>query len=215
MIRIALVDDHELVRTGFRMILSKEADMEIVGEGATGEDALKLARAHAIDVILMDVQMPGISGLEATERLQRTHPNTRVIAVSALDEQPVPRRLLEAGASGFLTKACPAAELVAAVRQVANGGRYLSAEIARKLALQSLPGQPGTPFEALSGRELEVALKLAEGRSLQEIARLLHLSGKTVATYKYRVFEKCGVDNVVSLAHLALRHGLIQKSAAL
>ncbi|MCE3004618.1 MAG: response regulator [Xanthomonadaceae bacterium] len=209
MIRIALVDDHELVRTGFRHILSREADLEVVGEGASGEDGIALARRLAPDVMLMDLHLPGISGLEAIERIARGDGRTRLIAVTAQDEQPFPRRALEAGAAGYLTKACPAEELVRAVRTVARGSRYLSADVARELALASLPGAGQSPFEALSKRELEVALQLARGGDLQGIARLLSLSPKTVATYKYRLFEKLGVDNEVALAQLAQRFGLL------
>lgn len=208
MIRVALVDDHELVRTGFRHILAREADLEVVGEGASGEDGIALARRLAPDVILMDLHLPGISGLEAIERIARSEGRTRLIAVTAQDEQPFPRRALEAGASGYLTKACPAEELVRAVRSVARGGRYLSADVARELALATLPGAAQSPFEALSARELEVALQLARGGDLQGIAKLLSLSPKTVATYKYRLFEKLGVDSEVALAQLARRFGL-------
>jgi two-component system, NarL family, invasion response regulator UvrY len=214
MIRIALVDDHELVRTGFRMILSKEADMDIVGEAASGEEALQLAKKLKPDVMLMDVHMPGISGMEATERLTKSGLSVRVIVVTVQDEQPFPRRLLEAGASGYLTKACPAQELVTAVREVAAGRRYLSSDIARAMALQSLPGNTSQkPFENLSARELEVALKLAGGESMQDIAKRLSLSAKTIATYKYRLFEKLGVDSEVGLAHLAMQHGLLKKAS--
>jgi two-component system invasion response regulator UvrY len=212
MIRVALVDDHELVRTGFRHILSRETDIEIVGEGASGEDGIALARQLKPDVILMDLHLPGISGLEATERIVRAGGPTRVIAVTAQDEQPFPRRVLEAGASGYLTKACPASELVKAVREVADGGRYLSADVARSLALSSMPGSSGqSPFSELSARELEVAIKLAQGDDMPQIAKLLCLSPKTVATYKYRLFDKLGVDSEVALANLAARFGLLGK----
>ncbi len=212
MIRVALVDDHELVRTGFRHILAREADIEIVGEGASGEDGIALARQLQPDVMLMDLHLPGISGLEATERIVRAGGPTRVIAVTAQDEQPFPRRVLEAGASGYLTKACPASELVKAVREVAHGGRYLSADVARSLALSSMPGSSGqSPFSELSARELEVAIKLAQGDDMPQIAKLLSLSPKTVATYKYRLFDKLGVDSEVALANLAARFGLLGK----
>jgi DNA-binding NarL/FixJ family response regulator len=214
MIRIVLVDDHELVRTGFRHILAREADLEIVGEGASGEDGIALAKRLQPDVMLMDLHLPGISGIEATERIVRSGGSTRVIAVTAQDEQPFPRRALDAGASGYLTKACPADELVRAVREVADGRRYLSADVARALALAAVPGNSGaSPFEQLSSRELEVALKLARGEDLQQIARLLSLSPKTVATYKYRLFDKLSVDSEVALANLAMRFGLLGKGA--
>lgn len=212
MIRIALVDDHELVRSGFRMILHNEADMEIVGEAASGEEALALARRLRPDVMLMDVHLPGISGLEATERVVRAQLGVRVIVVTVQDEQPFPRRLLEAGASGYLTKACPAQELISAVRQVAGGARYLSSDVARSMALQSLPGRGGaSPFADLSARELEVAISLAKGESMQDIARRLNLSAKTVATYKYRVYEKLAVENEVALARLAAHNGMLDR----
>jgi DNA-binding NarL/FixJ family response regulator len=208
MIRVALVDDHELVRTGFRHILSREADLEVVGEAASAEDGIALAKKLAPDVMLMDLHLPGLSGIEAIERITRAGGRTRLIAVTAQDEQPFPRRALEAGASGFLAKACPAAELLRAVREVARGGRYLSADVARGLALSNLPGGERSPFEALSARELEVAMQLARGGDLQGIARLLSLSPKTVATYKYRLYEKLGVDSEVALARLAQRFGM-------
>jgi DNA-binding NarL/FixJ family response regulator len=212
MIRIALVDDHELVRTGFRMILSREADIDIVGEAASGEEAVQLAKKLKPDVLLMDVHMPGISGLEATERIVRAQPKVRVIVVTMQDEKPFPRRLLEAGAAGYVTKACPAVELVKAVREVAHGGRYLSTDVARALALDSLPGRDAAnPFAPLSARELEVAMLLAAGESMQDIAKRLHLSAKTVATYKYRVYEKLAVASEVALAHLAMQHGIVQR----
>ncbi len=211
MIRIVIADDHELVRTGFRMILARESDLDIVGEAASGEEAVALVRRLQPDVVLMDVQLPGISGLEATERIGRGGSGARVIVVTVLDEQPFPRRLIEAGASGYLSKACPAQELIDAVRTVARGGRYIGIAIAQAMALASMPGcAVASPFENLSARELEVALKLAAGESMQHIAGRLHLSPKTVATYKYRVFEKLGVENEVALAHLAGQHGLLE-----
>jgi DNA-binding NarL/FixJ family response regulator len=213
MIRVLLVDDHELVRTGFRLILQKQADIEIVGEAANGEDAITMARRLAPDVVLMDVQLPGISGLEATERIVRATPAVKVIVVTMREDQPFPRRLLEAGALGYLTKACPAEELVGAVRDVARGRRYLSSDIARAMALDSLaPDRNEAPFAALSARELEVAMQLASGASMQSIAAHLHLSAKTVATYKYRLYDKLGIGNEVELAHLAARHGLVTRA---
>ncbi|HET9485633.1 MAG TPA: response regulator [Xanthomonadales bacterium] len=214
MIRVMLVDDHALVRTGFRMILGREADLDIVAEAASGEDALRLAKQCKPDVVLMDVHLPGISGLEATERIVAGDAKVRVIAVTAQEGQPFPRKLLEAGACGYVTKACPADELVAAVRTVARGARYLSRDVASALALQGLGGGGETPFEALSPRELEVALALARAESMQQIAARLHLSAKTVATHKYRLYEKIGVDSEVALAHLAVRYGLIELSCA-
>ena len=206
MIRVLIVDDHALVRTGFRMILAREADIEIVGEAASGEDAIRLSKQHAPDVVLMDVHLPGISGLEATERITQALSRTRVIAVTVQDGQPFPKKLLAAGASGYVTKACPADELLAAVRTVARGQRYLSRDVANVIALESLNGQGASPFESLSPRELEVAIALARAESMQAIAARLHLSAKTVATHKYRLYEKVDATSSISLRWLTFRH---------
>lgn len=209
MIRVVLVDDHELVRTGFRMILAQQSGIEVVGEAADGEQGLALIRSAKPDVALVDVHMPQISGIELTDRVRKHKLATRIVILTVLNEAPFPKRLIEAGASGYLTKGCTADELVRAVRQVADGRRYLSPDVAEVLALGALDGNAATPFEALSSRELDVALMLAQGRDMQHIAKLLNLSAKTVATYKYRLFEKLGVDNPVALAHLAQLHGLL------
>jgi DNA-binding NarL/FixJ family response regulator len=209
MIRVVLIDDHELVRTGFRMILAAQPGMEIVGEAADGELGLALIRAEKPDVALVDVHMPRLSGIELTDRVRKHKLATRVVILTVASEAPFPRRLIEAGATGYLTKGCAADELVRAVRQVADGRRYLSPDIAELLALGTLDGRPDSPFESLSARELDVAMMLARGQDMQLIAKKLKLSAKTVATYKYRLFDKLGVDNPVALAHLAHTHGLI------
>jgi DNA-binding NarL/FixJ family response regulator len=208
MIRVVLVDDHELVRTGFRMILAQQAGIEVVGEAADGEHGLALIRSELPDVALVDVHMPRLSGIELTDRVRKHKLSTRVVILTVVSEAPFPRRLIEAGASGYLTKGCAADELVRAVRQVADGRRYLSPDIAEVLALGALDGSE-SPFEVLSARELDVAMMLARGQDMQLIADKLKLSAKTVATYKYRLFDKLGVDNPVALAHLAHTHGLL------
>jgi DNA-binding NarL/FixJ family response regulator len=209
MIRIVLIDDHELVRTGFRMILSQQADIEVVGEASDGEQGVALLRKLKPDLALVDVHMPGISGIEVTDRVRKLKLKTRIVIVTMVSESPFPRRLLEAGASGYITKACPAPELLRAVRQVADGRRYLAPVVAEAMALSAIDGSDHSPFESLSARELEVALLLARGQPMPEIAERLSLSTKTVATYKYRLFEKLNVDNSVSLTHLASLHGLL------
>lgn len=211
MIRVVLVDDHELVRTGFRMILGQQPDMEIVGEAQNGEDALQLVRKLKPDVVLMDIHLPGMSGLEATARIVNGGGGAKVLAVTAQEERPFPKKLLEAGASGYVTKACSEVELLRAVREVARGGRYLSHDVANALALDALSGGDRSPFDALSPREFEVGIALARGESMREIAERLHLSAKTVATHKYRLFEKLGIDGEVALAHLAALHGLLKQ----
>ena len=213
MIRIVLVDDHELVRTGFRMILSQQPGIEIIGEAADGEQGLALIRSTNPDVALVDVHMPRLSGIELTDRVRKHKLATRIVILTIVNEAPFPRRLIEAGASGYLTKGCAADELVRAVRQVADGRRYLAPDVAELLALGALDGGARSPFEVLSARELDVAMKLAQGQDMQRIAEQLKLSAKTIATYKYRLFDKLGVDNPVALAHLAHLHGLMDDGA--
>jgi len=212
MIRTVLIDDHELVRTGFRMILAAQPDITVVGEASDGENGLALIRRERPDVALVDVHMPGLSGVELTERVQRAKLPTRIIILSMVSDSPFPRRLLEAGAGGYLTKGCAAEELLRAIRQVATGRRYLAQHVAEQLALNALDGHgSGSPFETLTARELEVAMMLAQGREMRDIAQVMNLSAKTVATYKYRLFDKLHIDNTVALAHLAGQHGLIDR----
>lgn len=213
MIRIVLIDDHTLMRAGLRLIIDKQPDMEVVAEADDGEPGLAQIRKLAPDVALVDVHMPGVSGVEVTERVRRAKLSTHVVILTMTGEAPFPRRLLEAGASGYLTKGCPAEELVKAIRSVAAGRRYLSTDVAQQLALESTAAASSTPFDALSARELEVAMMLARGRTMPDIADRLKLSAKTIATYKYRLFEKLNVNNVVTLAHLAALHGLMDTSA--
>lgn len=213
MLNIVIIDDHELVRTGFRLILGQQADIRIVGEAGDGEAGLALLRSLKPEVALVDVHMPEVSGIQLTGRARQLKLSTRIIIVSMVGEAPLPRRLLEAGASGYLTKDCTAAELLRAVRQVADGRRYLAPEIAESMALSALGTSRASPFESLSSRELEVALLLARGQPMHRIAARLSLSPKTVATYKYRVFEKLEIDNAVTLAHLAHVHGLLDAPA--
>lgn len=207
MIQIVLIDDHELVRTGFRMIL-QQPDMQVCGEAASAEDGLRLIRGLKPDVALVDVHMPGMSGIELTERVSRAELSTRIVVVTVVDDGRFPKRLLDAGAWGYLTKGCNAEELVTAVRQVAGGKRYLAPAVAQQLALATLDGD-GSPFDSLSSRELEVAMMLVRGKPLTVIGEQLNLSPKTVSTYKQRLMEKLQVDHVLGLAHLMTVHGLI------
>lgn len=210
MIRIVMVDDHALVRAGLRMILEKQPDIEVVGEAEDGESGLQLIRKLKPDLALVDLHMPNVSGIEVTERVRRGKLATRIVILTMASDAPFPRRLLEAGASGYLTKGCPADELVKAIRQIADGRRYLSADVAQQLALSNALGNDESPFDGLSTRELEVAMMLAQGMAAKQIGDRLKLSEKTVATYKYRLFEKLAIDNVVTLAHLATAHGLME-----
>jgi DNA-binding NarL/FixJ family response regulator len=212
MIRIVLVDDHGLMRSGMRMILEAEPDLQVVGEAGSGDEALPLLRRLKPEVVLCDFHMPGLSGLEVTERIARSLPEVRLVMVSVLNEGPIPKRVLAAGAYGYLDKGVPGAELVTAVREVAAGRRYIGTAIARQIAMEGLSGTPSA-VQTLTPRELEVALLLVQGRKMTEIGQRLSLSAKTVATHKYRVFDKLGVRDVVSLARIARQHGLVDPSA--
>jgi DNA-binding NarL/FixJ family response regulator len=209
MVRVFLLDDHALVRTGFRLIVADQPDMEVIGEACTGEDGLPLIRNLRPDVVVCDLHLPGVSGLEVTERIAQWNQGTRVIIVSVQEDGPMPRKLLEAGASGYLGKGCEAHELLRAIREVAAGRRYLAPPVAQMLALGALYGA-SSPFERLSPRELEVSMMLCQGRRMEDIAQHLKLSAKTVSTHKYRAFEKLGIQDVVTLSRLALQYGLTQ-----
>ena len=206
-IRVFMVDDHALVRAGMRMILAGEADIEVVGEAECGEDALPQIRKLKPDVVLCDLHLPGVSGLEVTERILKGDHGTRVIIVSVLEDGPMPKRLLEVGASGYVGKGGDASELLRAVREVARGKRYLASSVAQNLALYGIGGE-SSPFDALSARELEVAMLLTQGLRQEDIAKRLCLSAKTVNTHKTRLFEKLGIHDNIALARLAGQYGV-------
>ncbi len=188
--------------------------LQVVGQGSSGEEALKKARDLKPDVILMDVKMPGIGGLEATRKLQRSNPDIKVIAVTVCEEDPFPTRLMQAGAAGYLTKGAALDEMVQAIRQVFAGQRYISPQIAQQLALKAFqPQQSGSPFDLLSEREIQIALMIANCEKVQSISDKLCLSPKTVNTYRYRIFEKLSITSDVELALLAVRHGMVDASS--
>jgi two-component system invasion response regulator UvrY len=215
-IRVYVVDDHALVRAGMRMILSAEVDIEVVGEAESGEEALPQIRRLKPDIVLCDLHLPGVSGLEVTERIVRGEYGPRVIVVSVLEDGPMPKRMIAAGASGYVGKGGDARELVRAVREVANGRRFLASNVAQKLALSGLGGDAdASPFDALSPRETEVAMLLAQGLRQEEIARRLSLSAKTVNTHKTRLFEKLQITDTIALARLASRYGMADPAHAL
>ncbi len=209
MIRVLVVDDHELVRIGLRHILADYPAIQIAGEAVDGESALRMNREIRPDVVLLDVCLPGLSGFEVTTRLKQASPNLGIIILTVHEQAPYPARLLEAGASGYLTKGCPSTELVQAIQTVARGGRHIGSRIAQQMALNMLPGGNSSPFEELSAREMEVMLMLADGRKIADIAEVLHLSPKTIATYKYRIYEKLNTRNDVDMARRAMRYGIV------
>ena len=213
-IKVFIVDDHALVRTGFRLILGREVDIEVLGEAESGEEALPQIRKLKPDVVLCDLNLPGISGLEVTERIVRGDYGCKVIALSVLEDGPLPRRLLEAGASGYLGKACDAAELLRAVRDVARGKKHLASAIAQGIALSGMTRDAASPFDMLTPREMEVALLLNQGMRQEAIARRLSLSAKTINTHKSRLFEKLGIRDSIALARLVSQYGLVDPAHA-
>lgn len=218
MIKVLIVDDHALVRVGIRALLEDGKvikGIRVIGEAESGERAIQMTRADPADVVLLDINMPGIGGLEAIKRLLRIKPDIRIIAVTAYSNDPYPSRVLQAGASGYLTKECRAEEMADAIKKVFLGQKYLSPEIAQQMALKSLDdsGQKASPFEILSERELQIMLMITSGAKVQEISEKLHLSTKTVNSYRYRLFDKLGIRNDVELTHLAMQYDLLEKPA--
>jgi DNA-binding NarL/FixJ family response regulator len=213
-IRVYVVDDHALVRAGMRMILSAEADIEVVGEAESGEVALPQIRALKPDIVLCDLHLPGVSGLEVTERIVRGEYGPKVIVVSVLEDGPMPKRMIAAGAAGYVGKGGDAAELLRAVREVYNGRRFLASNVAHNLALSGLGGDE-SPFDSLSPRETEVAMLLVQGLRQEEIARRLCLSAKTVNTHKTRLFEKLRIHDNIALARLASQYGMTDPAHAI
>lgn len=210
MIKLLIVDDHDLVRTGLRHIVSGDPGIEVVGEAGNGEEAILKNRNLQPDVVLLDISMPGLSGFEVTKRLRQATPDARIIILTVHAESPYPSKLLDAGATGYLTKGCEASELLEAIHSVAEGKRYIGGDIAQRLALSLLPGASQSPFDNLTSREMEVALMLMQGMGAPQIAETMKLSPKTVATYKYRVYDKLNVHKEVELMKLALRYGIIE-----
>ncbi len=208
MINVLLVDDHELVRTGIRRLLADVKGIKVYAEVESGEAAIDSVRQFKPDVVLMDVSMPGIGGLEATRRLTQSHPDLKVIILTVHTDDPFPSQLLKAGAMGYLSKGGNLDEMITAIHQVAAGKRFISPAVAQSLALSLLPGTE-SPFERLSQREMQVMLMLMQGHKMSDISDKLCLSPKTISTYRYRLYEKLGVRNDAELTKLAMRHGML------
>lgn len=211
-IKVLIVDDHALVRKGIMSLLEDAKDIEVIAEASSGEEALRMANQHHPNVLLMDIQMPGIGGLEAARKILHSNPDIKVLALTVHESEIYPSRFLESGASGYITKNSTTTELEQAIRTVHAGQRYISPIIAQKLALKRFSsGEKRSPFDNLSKRELQIVMMITQGKKPQEVAKILHLSPKTVNTYRYRIFEKLNIKSDVELTHLAIQYDLIEE----
>jgi len=208
-IRVAVVDDEDLVRAGIVSILSRVDGIEVVAEGGSGEDAIKICRDQQVDIMLMDIKMPGIGGYGAVRTLSKINIETKILIISVYSDDMYPTRLLQAGAKGYITKASSKSDMVRAIRSIYQGQHYISPEIANIMALKQIDDKNKNLFDQLSERELQVCLRIISGAKPQDIADDFHLSAKTINSYRYRIFEKLGVKNDVELTHLAIKHGLL------
>ncbi len=207
-INVLLVDDHAVVRMGFKMLLESDADIKVVAEADSGENGVKMYMEHKPDVVVMDITMPGIGGLEATDRIIAKDSSARILVLSAHEDSVHPKRVLNAGAMGYLTKRSAAEELIKAIRTVAGRKMYLEASIAQQMAIQQLNGEKN-PVDVLSDREFEVFMALAKGESTNQIAEILSLSPRTVGTHLYNIKQKLNAGNSAEIALIAMRSGLI------
>jgi len=208
-IRVILVDDHSVVRMGFKMLIESESDMEVICEAESGEEGIKVFKELKPYVVVMDITMPGIGGLESIERILAFDKNAKILVLSAHEDSVHPKRVLNAGALGYLTKRSAAEELIKAIRSISSGKKYLEAAIAQQMAITQLSGE-NNPVEVLSDREFEVFMALAKGKSTNEIAETMHLSPRTVGTHLYNIKQKLNANNSAEIALIAIRCGLLE-----
>lgn len=214
MIRVVLADDHKMVRTGLKEILADTGDIEVVGEATNGQEVMARVRELPLDLLVLDMSMPGRSGIELIRQVKAEKASLRILVLSMHSEEQYAVRALKAGASGYLTKESAADELVAAIRRIAGGGAYVTPETAQRLALGLDAAGEGPPHKALSDREMQVFHMIAGGKSVSEVAGTLSLSVKTVSTHKTRIMQKLNVANQTELIRYAIRHNLIDDPAA-
>lgn len=209
MIKIGIVDDHAIVRSGLRQFFSDQVDLRVVGEAGSGREAIDLVRKAELDVLLMDLSMPGQSGIDALAMIRAKAPDVGILILSGYPEEHYAVNLIRQGASGYLNKECEPMEIVNAIRTIALGRRYISPAVAELLAQQLNRKEGGAPHEQLSEREFQVFLKLAKGETAGDIAKDLSLSVKTVSTYRTRLMEKMGLSSNSDLTYYALKNQLI------
>jgi len=208
-INVMLVDDHAVVRMGFKMLLETDADIKVVCEAESGEQAIQRYVEFKPHVVVMDITMPGIGGLEAIERILAKDSAAKILVLSAHEDSVHPKRVLNAGAMGYLTKRSAAEEMIKAIRVVASGKKYLEAGVAQQMAIQQLSGDQN-PVDVLSPREFEVFMALAKGKATNEIAETLFLSPRTVGTHLYNIKQKLNANNSAEIALIAMRSGLLE-----
>lgn len=208
-IRVLITDDHAIVREGLRRILESSPDMAVVGEAGDGLEALNQIKACAPDVVLADISMPGMNGIELISRIQAEHPALPILVLSMHKEEQFAVRALKVGAAGYLTKDCAPERLADAIRRVVAGGKYITQEVAEFLASEIAPSYAELPHKNLSNREFQIFRLLAQGKPINEIAQSLSLSPNTVSTHKGRLMRKLGVDNNAGMIHYAVKHQLI------
>ena len=208
MTRIVIADDHAIVREGLKRIVGSEADLEVVEEAADGNRVLAIVREREFDVLVLDLSMPGRSGMELIRLVKAERPKLRVLVLSMHQELQYAVRAIKSGASGYLTKESAPTQLVEAIRKVAGGGAFVTAEVAEQLALGAMPGSQAAPHESLTEREFEVMRQLVAGLSVTAIGERLNLSVKTVSTHKTNLMQKLGLQNQADLVRYAIRHGL-------
>ncbi len=209
MIRIVVADDHTIVREGLKQLLSAASDLSVIGEAQNGHEVLERVRALDFDVLLLDMSMPGRSGIELIKQVRAEKPKLRVLVLSMHEEEQYAVRAIKAGASGYLTKDSASAQLVSAIRKVAAGGAFITDSVAQQLALGAMPQTDGPPHAALSDREFQVFRELVSGKAVSDIAAELNLSVKTVSTHKARIMQKMNMSNPAELIRYAIHHRLV------
>ena len=209
MIRIVVADDHTIVREGLKQLLGAAGDLEVVGEAQNGHEVIERIRSMEFDLLLLDMSMPGKSGIELIKQVRSEKPKLRILILSMHEEHQYAVRAIRAGAAGYLTKESASRALVDAIRKVASGGAYISAEVAQQLALGAMPDAQGPPHAALSDREFQIFKLIGEGKSVSDIAERLHLSVKTVSTHKANILQKMNMTTQAELIRYAINERLV------